>query len=229
MAKASRECCRRKAFGNSLFYQYFPQAWPFLDRKNFTVRCCSRPWGLRGCDLFVVSFLISILRLVHSDSAHISVSYTLCARIHIVKERCLAWFFVVGHEVGEKEVRKVECLLLCLGRRAVLEDAVHDQPCFDFLTMFESLQEGHKYALGQSERSSLTSHLIFFRQTPLPICCRENAHVQLCSWAKKTVTFYFHISVEHCDGSQGQKSYPARQHAARRKRKTALVLTQTVK
>ena len=45
-------------------------SWPFLDRTNFTVWCCSFPWGLRGCDSLhlVVSFLISMLRLVHSDS-----------------------------------------------------------------------------------------------------------------------------------------------------------------
>ena len=28
----------------------FPYAWPFLDRTTFTVRCCSRSFGLRLCD-----------------------------------------------------------------------------------------------------------------------------------------------------------------------------------
>ena len=45
-----------------------------------------------------------------------------------MKESCLAWFVVADHEEGEAEVKKVESLLLCLGKRAVLElQAVHDQ------------------------------------------------------------------------------------------------------
>ena len=42
----------------------------------------------------VISFLISMLRLVHNDSTtrpHTKVPYTLYARILIVKERNLAW------------------------------------------------------------------------------------------------------------------------------------------
>ena len=46
----------------------------------------------------------------------------------MVKESCLAWFVVADHEEGEAEVKKVESLLLCLGRRAVLEEAVDDRP-----------------------------------------------------------------------------------------------------
>ena len=47
-----------------------------------------------------------------------------------MKESCLAWFVLADHEEGarEAEVKKVESLLLCLGKRAVLElQVVHDQ------------------------------------------------------------------------------------------------------
>ena len=96
----------------------------------------------------------------------------------------------------------MECLLLCLGRRAILEQA----SCFDFSTNFRKFARRAQNAFGQSEHSSLTCHSIFVRQTPLPTSCRENALVRLCSWAKKTVTFFFNISAEHCDGQQRQKA-----------------------
>ena len=69
---------------------------------------------------------MSMLRLVHSDftSTHINTLHTL--RTHTHCERAL--FCLATRKVKtETEAKKVECLLLCLGRRAVLEQAVHDQ------------------------------------------------------------------------------------------------------
>ena len=201
MAKASRKSCRRKAFGNSLnFYQHF--LMPGLSWKGRPSLCGVVPgpldWDYATRLDLVVSFLISMLRLVHSDSTstHINTLHTLRTHTHCERELfCLATRKVKT----ETEVKKVECLLLCLGRRAVLEQAVHDQLLW-LSTNFPKFARRAQNALGQSEHSSLTSHSIFVRQTPLPTSCRENALVRLCSWAKKTVTFYFHNVVEHCDG-----------------------------
>ena len=127
----------------------FTYAWSFLDRTNFTARCCSRPLGLRGCDSLRSRRKLSDInasawsRLEHSDSTSIHISTLHTVRTHTHCERapsCLATRKVKT----ETEVKKVECLLLCLGRRAVLEQAVHDQLLWLFDGIFESLQEGHK-------------------------------------------------------------------------------------
>ena len=74
----------------------FPYAWPFLDRTTFTVLCCSCSLGLRLCDSFrpcrKLSDIDASAGLCTATSRpHTSTPYTLYARIHIVKERCLAW------------------------------------------------------------------------------------------------------------------------------------------
>ena len=159
----------------------------------------------------VMSFLISMLRLVRNDSTQISVTYKLYARIRIVKESRLSLFFVFGHEVGEKEVKKVDGVNGCF----VWEDVPFwnrlftTSTAFDFSTFCESFQEGRKYALGQSERSSLTSQLIFIHQMPFPIFCREKAYARLCFRAKKTVTFYFQSQWNIVTVSKGKKAMQA--------------------
>ena len=76
----------------------FPNAWPFLDRTTFTVRRCSRFFGLRLCDSFrpidrrkISDIDASIGLCTATPRPHTSIPYTLYARIHILKESCLAW------------------------------------------------------------------------------------------------------------------------------------------
>ena len=91
----------------------------------------------------VVSLLISMLRLVHSDSTstHINTLHTLRTNTHCERElSCLATRKVKI----ETEVKKVECLLLCLGRRAVLEQAVHDQLLWLFDKFLKVCKKGTK-------------------------------------------------------------------------------------
>ena len=86
-----------------------PEDWYFVNRSDL-----------------VVSFLISMLRLVHSDSMfiHINTLHTLRTQTHCERAlSCLATRKVKT----ETEVKKVECLLLYLGRHAVMEQAVNDQ------------------------------------------------------------------------------------------------------
>ena len=74
----------------------------------------------------VVSFLISMLRLVHSDSMFIHINTLHTLRTHTHCERALSCL-ATRKVKTETEVKKVECLLLYLGRHAVLEQAVNDQ------------------------------------------------------------------------------------------------------
>ena len=108
----------------------FLDAWPFLDRTTFTVRCCSRSLGLSfaTCLDLAVSFPTLMLRLVQSDSrsTHINTLHTL--RTHTDCERALSCLATRKKKKKVKtEVKKVECLLLHLGRCTALEQAVHDQ------------------------------------------------------------------------------------------------------
>ena len=112
--------------------------------------------------------------------------YTLYTCIHSVKERCLAWLFVVG----EKEVKEVECLLLCSGRLAFLEQAVrsHEQ----LLWLFDNSVESFKKATNMLwERSSFISHSIFVRQTPFPTCCPEKSLCATLFLRKENSNFLF--------------------------------------
>ena len=156
--------------------------------------------------------LYSINASACAQRLHTDISNLHTLRTHTHCERKPSWLVLCfrprGRWKGREESRVCE-RLLCLGRRAVLEQAVHDQHCFDFSTFFESLQEGHKYALGQSERSSLTSQLIFIRQMPFSTFCREKAYVRLCFRAKKTVTFYFQSQWNIVTVSKGKKAIQA--------------------
>ena len=108
-------------------------------KKKNTLRNCLCPRGLRGCDSFCSRRELSDIdgsgcaRRPHT-------LHTIHTHTHsTVKESCLGWFVVADHEEGEAEVKKVESLLLCLGKCAVLElQAVFTTSCFDFSTMFES-------------------------------------------------------------------------------------------
>ena len=98
----------------------------------------------------------------HTYPTHYTHAYTFNSE----RESCLAWFVVADHEEGEAEVKKVESLLLCLGKRAVLElQAVHDQLLWLFDNVRKLLkQELHKKAALEdswSEWSSSTSRLIW--------------------------------------------------------------------
>ena len=126
------------------FTKNFLQAWPWaFSKKKHTMRNCQCPRGLRGSDsfcprreLFDIDAGFSLCKKTpHTYPTH----YTIHTHTHsTVKESCLAWFVVADHEEGEAEVKKVESLLLCLGKRAVLElQAVHVQLLW-FSTMFES-------------------------------------------------------------------------------------------
>ena len=149
------------------------------------------PWDWDYATRFdlVISFLTSMLRLVHSDSASTLRTHTHCERAL----SCLATRKVKT----ETEVEKVECLLLCLGRRAVLEEAVHDQLLWLFNKFSKPCKKGTKCA--RTVRALKLDLSLDFRppnstsfvSTP----CWENALVRLCPWAKKTVIIYFHISV----------------------------------
>ena len=84
---------------------------------------------------------------------------------------------------SEAEVKKVECLLLCLGRRvwanlSNVKAAGREQPVLAPLTFDKSskvCKKGTNNDLRQSEGSSLTSQFIFARQSPIHSSCRENA------------------------------------------------------
>ena len=101
----------------------------FSKKKKNTLRNCLCPRGLRGCDSFCPRRELSDIdgSTVQEDPTHIP--YTLYTRAYTFNsERELSWFVVADHEEGEAEVKKVESVLLCLGKRAVLElQAVHDQ------------------------------------------------------------------------------------------------------
>ena len=136
--KASRECCRRNSEGvrNSLMFLNMrissSYAWPVLGRTNFTVWCCSRPLGLRGCESFrprrKLSDINASPRLVHSDSTSTHINLTIhTLRTHTRCERAPSACLATRKVKTETDVNKVECLLLCSGRCAVLEQAVHDQ------------------------------------------------------------------------------------------------------
>ena len=169
---------------------------------------------------------------------HTSTPYTLYARIHIVKERCLAW--PRGRWIKtETEVKKVECLLLCLGRRAVLEQAVHEQLLWLFDKFSKVCKKGTKYA-GQSEHSNSTSHSIFVRQTPLPLFLLVAEETPWCDSVLGQRKQWLSISVSLWDivrVTKGKKPSILMIHAfkandtpeSRRKRKAALVLILTVK
>ena len=154
----------------------------------------------------VVSFLILMLRLVYSDSTstHISTLHTL--RTHTpcetLKECSLAW--PRGRwKLKPKWSKSSICCLVWAEVPFWNRLFTTSASCFDFSTTFRKFEsvEGQKMRSdSQSTRAWPSSHSIFVRQTPLPTSCRENALVRLCSWAKKTVTFYCYISVEHCDG-----------------------------
>ena len=80
-----------------------------------------------------------------------------------------------------------------------------------FGKIFESMEcckKGTKYA--RTVRAFELDLSLDFRPPNstsfIPTSCRENALMRLCSWAKKTVTFYFHISRGHCEGYQRQKA-----------------------
>ena len=130
--KALCGCCRQEAFPKVPNSPKFPVslAMGFLEKKKNTLRNCLCPRGLRGCDSFCPRQELSDIdgsacaRRPHTHTLH-----TIHTHTHsTVKESCIAWFVVADHEEGEAEVKKVESLLLCLGKRAVLElQAVHNQ------------------------------------------------------------------------------------------------------
>ena len=179
LAKSIVWVCRQEAFRKSQIHQKFLQAcpWAFSKKKKkhlegvFTLRnsaCVPGDWEAVTGFVLVVSFLISMVQLVQKDPTHIP--YTLYTRIHIQRwKRAVLLGSLLqkkkkkDHEEGEAAVKKVESVLLCLGRRAVQEQAVHDQLLW-LSTMFESLlkQELHKSALEHSwsECSCSTSRLI---------------------------------------------------------------------
>ena len=133
-------------------------------KKHCGIACVPGDWEDPTRFVLVVSFLMpgsACARRPHTHTLH-----TIHTHTHsTVKESCLAWFVVADHEEGEAEVKKVESLLLCLGKRAVLElQAVHDQLLWLFDNVRKLLkQELHKSALEHScsECSSSTSRLIW--------------------------------------------------------------------
>ena len=159
----------RRPFRKSQIHQNFVQAWSWaLSKKKNTLRgLCPR--GLRGCDSFCPRRELSIWYRWFSlckKTPHTHTLHTIHTHTHsTVKESCLAWFVVADHEEGEAEVKKVESVLLCLGKRAVLElQSVHDQLLWLFDNVRKLLkQELHKSALEHSwsECSSSTSRLIW--------------------------------------------------------------------
>ena len=150
-----------------------------LDRTNFTVRCCSRPWGLRGCDSFWPRRKLSDTCIYASTCAQRlrvhTHQYTLRTHTHqVVKKRRLAW--PRGRWKLKRKWRK-SSVCCSVWADVPFWNWLFTTSCFEFQTNFRKFAslEGHKYALGQSERSSLTSHSIFVRQTPLPTSCWENS------------------------------------------------------
>ena len=133
--KALCECCRQEAFPKVPNSPKFPASLAMGFRtlektKHAADDDCLCPRGLRGCNSFCPHGELSDIdgsagaRRPHTHTLHITGTHTHST----VKESCLAWFVVADHEEGEAEVKKVEGLLLCLGKRAVLElQAVHDQ------------------------------------------------------------------------------------------------------
>ena len=99
----------------------------------------------------------------HTYPTHYTHAYTFNSERELsCLVRCCS---LADHEEGEAEVKKVESLLLCLGKRAVLElQAVHDQLLWLFDNVRKLLkQELHKSFLEHSwsECSSSTSRLIW--------------------------------------------------------------------
>ena len=89
--------------------------------------------------------MLSTLRLVHSDSTstHINTLHTLRTHAHCENAlSCLAMRKVKT----ETEIKKVECLLLCLHKRAVLEQAVHEQLLWLFDKFSKVCKKGTKCA-----------------------------------------------------------------------------------
>ena len=118
-------------------------------KKKNTLRNCLCPRGLRGCDSFCPRRELSdIDGSACAKRHHTHTLHTIRTHTHsTVKESCLAWFVVADHEEGEAEVKKVESLLLCLGKRAVLElQAVHDQ----LLWLFDNVRKFLKQELHKS-------------------------------------------------------------------------------
>ena len=200
--------------------------------------CCVAPvpwdWDYATRFDLVESFLISMLRLVHSDSTstHNNTLHSLYARIHIVKERCLAW--PRGRWKLKQKWRKwsVCCFVWA---DVPFWNRLFMSNCFDFTTKFRKLK-----IYARTVRAFELDLSLDFRPPNstsfIPTSCQENALVRLRSWEKKTVTFYFHISMGHCEGYERQKAIHSddsclqgQRHPSRRKRKAALVLILTVK
>ena len=231
--KAPRECCHQKAFENSLIYHHFPLIGPpFLDGTNFTALCCARPWGLRGCDSFRSRHVLSdidasacqqglhphAMPVVHPT--HSTHAYTLyCERVpSCLVLCCRPWGIWEGSE--ESRVHVALFGKTCRSGKGCSWPAA--LTFWQFSKVCKS-SEGHRYAVRQSEHSTLTSHLIFVHQTPFPTHCLGNAYVQLCSWAKKRVTFY---SISQWRIAKAKKAihscHHGQRHTPRRKRKQLL-------
>ena len=187
-----------------------PMGFPEKKKKKktlelvFTLRnsaCVPGDWEDATRFVLVVSFLISMVQLVQKDPTHIP--YTLYTRIHIQRwKRAVLLGSLLrkkkkkkkkDHEEGEAEVKKVKSVLLCLGRRAVLEQAVHDQ----LLWLFDNVRKFAEARTAQiCSRAFMIRVLVLdlsldlISKTPLrrSTCCRENTwmYVRPCSWAKKT-------------------------------------------
>ena len=82
---------------------------------------------------------------MHSDSTSTDINTLHTLRTHTHCERelsCLATRKVKT----ETEVKKLECLLFCLGKRAVLKQAVHDQLLSHFDKFSKACKKGTKCA-----------------------------------------------------------------------------------
>ena len=167
--KAMCECCRQEAFPKVPNSPKFPAslAMGFIEKKTRCgIACVPGDWEDATRFVLVVSFRSDIDGPACARKPHTHTLHTIHTHTHsTVKESCLAWFVVADHEEGEAEVKKVESVLLCLGKRAVLElQAVHDQLLWLFDNVRKLLkQELHKSALEHwwSECSSSTSRLIW--------------------------------------------------------------------
>ena len=212
MAKASREFCRRKEFGNSLnIYQHF--LLPGLSWTGQPSLCyvAPVPWDLANAtrlDL-VKSFLISILRLVHSDftSTQINTLHTLRTHTHCARAlSCLATRKVKT----ETEVKKGTCVLLCLGRRAVLEQAVHEKLLWLFDKFSKVCKKGTKYArtVTAFELDLLLDFRLPDSTSFIPTSCRKKRLGATLFFGKENSDFYSmgHISMGHCESCQRQKA-----------------------
>ena len=217
----------RRPFRKSQIHQNFLQAWPWAfskkkKKKKKKLRNCLCPRGLRGCDSFCLRRELSDVdgsACARRPRTYMYTLHTIHTHTHsIVKESCLAWFVDAGHEEGEAEVKKVESLLLCLGKRAVLElQAVHDQLLWLFGNVRKLLkQELHKSALEHSwsECLSSTSRLIWSPKrlfVDLPVA---EKHLNVCA------TLYL--------GKENWRPTTTTGSSPQGKRKAALVLIRTV-